>query len=79
MEVLNTKLYSVKKEWLDERVPSEAKKLGLRHFINEVFKRLEGIENFDMESWCQEHSGDWEIEIGGFVLFSCKLLFEHLE
>ena len=48
------------KEWLDERVPSEAKKLGLRHFINEVFKRLEGIENFDMESWCQEHARDWE-------------------
>ena len=60
MEVLNTKLYSVK-EWLDERdLPSEAKKLGLRHFINEVFKRLEGIENFDMESWCQEHARDWE-------------------
>jgi hypothetical protein len=61
MEVLNTKFYSVK-EWLSERdLPSEAKKFGLRHFINEVFKRLEGIENFDMESWYQEHAGDWEV------------------
>lgn len=59
MEVLNTKFYSVK-EWLGERgLPLEAKKLGLRHFMNEVFKRLEGIENFDMESWFQAQEGDW--------------------
>ena len=62
IELLNAKFHSVK-EWLVEKdLPSEVKKLGLRHFMSEVFKRLAGIENFDIESWYQEHKGEWDFE-----------------
>lgn len=60
LDLLNSKFYDVT-DWLDEQpMPLEAKKLGFQHFIDEVSKRLLGIENFNMESWYQAQASKWE-------------------
>jgi hypothetical protein len=59
LEQLNAKFYSVT-DWLDRKgVPLEGKKLGLSHFINEVSKRLTGIDDFTLEAWHQEQYWQW--------------------
>jgi hypothetical protein len=59
LEQLNAKFYSIT-DWLDRNaVPLEGKKLGLSHFINEVSKRLAGIDDFTLEAWVQEEYWQW--------------------
>jgi hypothetical protein len=59
LEQLTAKFYSVT-DWLDKMgVPLEGKKLGLSHFINEVSKRLIGIDDFTLEAWYQEQYWQW--------------------